>query len=179
MVALRILLVQSPALERPRVVVSRWFESETLQAQQQSAAVAPWCMVGTCLLLMLVPGDWPSPSLRWAPWPSSRQLHQTLLVLFESCGHSCACSSSLHCASYFAVQEALINLSTYLAPAQSPTVPARLRTTYVLLPVYALPLRHMKYDTTDALRRTGVSRLVASGHWTTKLLIGCVTHTII
>ena len=47
-----------------------------------------------------------------------------------------------------------------LAPPQSPTVPARLQTTYALLPVYALPLRRVKCDATDALRRTVVSRLM-------------------
>ena len=47
-----------------------------------------------------------------------------------------------------------------LAPPQSPTVPARLQTTYALLAVYVLPLRRVKCDATDALRRTVVSRLM-------------------
>ena len=44
----------------------------------------------------------------------------------------------------------------FLAPPQSPTVPKTLRTTYALLAMYALPLRHVKCDATDALRRTVV-----------------------
>ena len=44
----------------------------------------------------------------------------------------------------------------YFAPPQSPTVPATLRTTYALLAVHALPLRHVKCDATNAVRRTVV-----------------------
>ena len=75
----------------------------------------------------------------------------------------------LHCTAHRAVRERwrsrarpgqLLNLSRYSAPPQSPTVPATLRTMYALLPVYALPLRHVKCDATNALRRTVVSRLM-------------------
>ena len=130
-----------------------------------------WCVVGTCRQLMLATADWPAVAIILSAMsavpvikatPSGLAgfvlVMQTLLrMLFFIAPHTVLCENG------GVLEPDQGNCSTcqrYLARPQSPTVPARLRTMYALLPVYTLPLRHVKCDATDALHRTVVSRLM-------------------
>ena len=130
-----------------------------------------WCLVGMCLLLLLATGDWPAVAITLSAMGAVPVIEATPSDL---AGFVLVMQTLLRMLSFIALRTVLCEnggvlepdqgncsiCQRYSAPPQSPTVPATLRTMYALLPVYALPLRHVKCDATNALRRTVVSRLM-------------------
>ena len=148
----------------------------TLGTQQQSTASrlytimlngsrAPfctqWCMVGMCLLLLLATGDWPAVAITLSAMGAVPVIEATPSDLAGFVLVMQTLLRSARTVAFSSPTRATCSIcQRYSAPPQSPTVPATLRTMYALLPVYALPLRHVKCDATNALRRTVVSRLM-------------------